>query len=1322
LALLQDKAVALPEALRESPTGRLLAEAAAIRSQALDEQKRLLADRIACAKDPAFRALLHIDVAVLSHAHADASEACASLVAAIGERSPETWLALVVLEHVLKKGRLSAPLPHEATAARLRAEMLTEAAASEVTRRALGVRSWQIEPARIADAWMWAARAAVVGDSATASHSFECAERWLREANDPMGADAMVWGARAAFEVAGDLDRAGEWGNKRELQGPLREAVASRDVLLAHLHRVEAQPWLDHALSNPAAEAIARAVHFARATGDQTLRGSALAWRAQSEFAPEGAAREAAALASAWFFAVAGDSGEAQASLSRALTCGVSPTQTARLAPALARLANDERWLDTALAAQIDRDPELDPTASSLLRYVRASTSDARAQALDGLGNDDGSTLARILGNLIEGTAAHDWLQTLRAAERSHTGSSDAQLGVELLASLAALRLEADADAVGQVARRYPAAAWLQWTAIAAARGDAKKAADRARFASESCDTEPTEFALTAAMCQLRQGISEAAVRDLRRGAAHPIASLAADLASAWLDPSSRERLAAQLFAPVGSLERFASQLVKGQPLPSLAEAYGSDRELVVAAALGEALFGSEFDRAAEVLVAEGGAAMDLGLWLPTQNRDGSVARESTRAHAAWFAHARSLASARAWLRSAIAGDEDLTAPWNALIDASPASRQSALRAWAPTVAGTGGAPPNDRNPSIDDQMGEAAKLPTAAAARQLGVLGWSLIAEGRIDQAVVAFERAASAFPRETSAWIGLRCASRLCGDTTLVARSCARLGQLTGDAESASTYFEEAGIAFESLGETQLAEACYSSAFDKSPWRGVAFEKLFRVARDQRDAGELLALTSRRLGVADDPDEMLQIYWERARSFRQAGDLFAASEALTNVNMLDEHHLGALALASEIAIKEGRHDDAASALERLATLAEAPLGTRLTAAVAASDLLENKLSQPAKALGLLDRLERTVPLPLALKERQVRLAVLSGAHEAAARGLVLLMRERATLEGRVEAARLALVLYRDKVADDEGVLRALQQLLRDAPTDGEAIDQVLAHECLPIGEWNALLVNSLDGIRESLRTGGHDYVGALRLARLARMLGARATEALGWSLALAMSPTLASGIVDQWTSSAPAPDEASNAVLTPEEMGLLRLDVIASPLGGAYDAVVELFSRNSPATQALPGQARKGAGARLAAATAWELLPVELASDENHLVEVVVGLCRALRIRVEFTDTSAVTEAQRYFETRFTRKERKALAGQLAEAPPLPDVVRLWARRGRIALSKVGLLFSLDYRHVVDGPIDDTADGDAVRALLSATLDRQFVTIAERIWGRHA
>ncbi len=1356
LALLQDELVVLPEALGRAPAGLLLAEAAAVRAHSIEDQKHTLAARIESAKDPAFRTLLRIDLAVLCHADADASQACACLIAALGERSPETWLALVVLEHVLKKGRLVETLPLEGTAARVRAEVLSEAAASDITRRALGVRRWQIEPARIADAWMWAARAAVVDDPAAASRAFECAERCLRGANDPVSAGAILWGARAAFEVAGDLERTAQWGNKSELRAPLREAVVSRDVLLAHIHRPDSHPSLDEALSDPDAQAIARAVHFVRTTREKTLHAWGLAWRGQSEFAPKDSVRQATALASAWFFAVAKESSEAQASLSRALTSGVAPPRLARLAPVLARLADDDVWLDTALAKQLELDPGVDAAAFALLRYVRSTSANERARTLDDLGSGDGAVLARVLGNLSESDNAQEWLQTLQAAERVHAGSSDARLGIELLAALAALRVEQDTGPVGRLALNHPVASWLHWTAIAAVRHDAKKAGERARFASENCETEQTEFALVAAMFHLREGISEQSLIDLRHGGAHPIASLAAELAATWLGQSSREKLATKLYPAVGALERFASQLVKRQrhtPL-LLEDAYGGDRDLIVAAALGEALFAPDVDRAAHVLIGEGGPAEDIGLWLRTQTPSAALHLESGRPHAAWFHHAPSLQTARSWLRHALtanAANEDVADPWNAIVECSPAARQPALRAWTPTAAPGAVRPPSRPiDPSLDDLIRETGKLPVSAAAKQLAILGWSLLAEGRVEQAVVAFERATTTMPRETSAWIGLRCASKLSCDTTLVARSCARLGQLTGDAEVASNYFEEAGIAFESLGETRLAEACYASAFDKSPWRGVAFEKLFRAARDQKDAGELLALTSRRLAVADDPREMLKIYWERARSFRQTGDLFAASEALTNVNMLDEHHLGALALSSEIAIKEDRHDDAALALERLATLEAAPLGSRLTAAIAAIDVLENKLSQPARALALLDRVATTVAFPLALTERQVRLAILSGNHEAAARGLETLMRNRPIVDARVEAARLALAIYRDKLSDDHGVLRALRQLLSDAPVDGEAIDQLLARDDLRVDEWRDLLVKSLDGIRASLRASGPDYVCALRLARVAHILGARTIEALAWSLALATSSARAHTAVEHWKASAPVPEALTEAELTSEEMDLLRLDVIASPLGGAYDGVVAFLAGrdrhidSSEAPEAMPEAIPEWASciasafgatagvvtlynrvpptasavARLAAASAWGLLPLALA-DDDRLVLAVVGLCRALKLKVAFTDHPGVTEAQRYFEGRFSRKERKELAKQLEDFPPVPEVVRVWAQRGREALRRAALLFSLDYQQVANGPFDETSDDDQVRTLVSETLSREFVTIAARIWG---
>jgi len=157
--------------------------------------------------------------------------------------------------------------------------------------------------------------------------------------------------------------------------------------------------------------------------------------------------------------------------------------------------------------------------------------------------------------------------------------------------------------------------------------------------------------------------------------------------------------------------------------------------------------------------------------------------------------------------------------------------------------------------------------------------------------------------------------------------------------------------------------------------------------------------------------------------------------------VTMLEPDHVGALALTGEIYIMEKRFNEAAEALSRLARLGEAPTQQRLMSGIAAVDLYENRLGQRDRALEVLVTLHRSGLSTLPVRERLARASARAEAWDTATSVLEELMQQRDTREGRIEAARLAMVLYRDKLA------ARVQQQVRHAvdvvvvqPEDAEA------------------------------------------------------------------------------------------------------------------------------------------------------------------------------------------------------------------------------------------------------------------------------------------
>src|SRR6185295_8808584 len=81
-----------------------------------------------------------------------------------------------------------------------------------------------------------------------------------------------------------------------------------------------------------------------------------------------------------------------------------------------------------------------------------------------------------------------------------------------------------------------------------------------------------------------------------------------------------------------------------------------------------------------------------------------------------------------------------------------------------------------------------------------------------------------------------------------------------------------------------------------------------------------------------------------------------------------------------------------------------------------------------------------------LPVRERLARVAARAGSWDKATNILETLMNERDKREGRIEAARLGMSIWRDKLKVPVRATAAVTKLLDEAPDDAEAVDFVLA------------------------------------------------------------------------------------------------------------------------------------------------------------------------------------------------------------------------------------------------------------------------------------
>jgi hypothetical protein len=626
--------------------------------------------------------------------------------------------------------------------------------------------------------------------------------------------------------------------------------------------------------------------------------------------------------------------------------------------------------------------------------------------------------------------------------------------------------------------------------------GDALTAADTlSACAKESADGElGAALYLEAALLLWSKGERARAVEQIE--AARAVVPRAGATVLSWAlrgaEPDTIEgrRRAVEASVEAGAdamaaaLERFGLESAMGDPADALAalEALetGAEGDLAVASALARLLWPSAMEqrealeRALDLLEDRGGEAMALARaerFRLSRTMDQDRAQTVTRA-SAWSEADPELYAALEWLGAALAADdrEAEIAARRAAATHFSGSARAAIEASASMVAlldqplvaqgfiqgaeapaqlmnlelAVPGTDPRRRSAALHglgDALGESAQIDAIALA------GWSDLAAGNLEDARASFRTVVEHRPADVAAWEGVRAASEALGDHVQMALSAAQLGSLCRDDARGAAFWEQAGLTLlEHTDAAEDAEIAFERSFFRDARRPVAFDKLFRAVRSRNEDDRLLAIIEKRLEVSEDDQEIGKMYWERARVLRKKGDMDGALAALENVTMLEPDHVGALALLGEVCITKKMFAEAAPYLARLATIEQAPKQQRLMSGIAAVDLFENKLGQPEEALSVLTSLHKAGLSTPQVRERLARVAARAGAWADATAILEQLMNERDKREGRMEAARLAMNVWRDKLNAPTRALAAVNKLLDESPDDGEAIDFVLA------------------------------------------------------------------------------------------------------------------------------------------------------------------------------------------------------------------------------------------------------------------------------------
>jgi len=1010
--------------------------------------------------------------------------------------------------------------------------------------------------------------------------------------------------------------------------------------------------------------------------------------------------------------------------------------------------------------AALESDPELS-RGLSLVAAIRAleggDPAAARKQLRD-LAARDGSDaiVATFLGDLDRAAGDHE--AAARAAAEAAASTTDTQLA-------AALHLEAAAE---------------RW-----------RAGDR-RAAIEEIDAALTHAPEAAKMMQgwASRGVDVDTIEGRRRA-------------------TERASVAGGTDGRVLALERFATEVGGGDPDDAAAALGAIDREpqgdLGVAAALARLAWSgdagdTDATREAIVRIASRGPR---ALLMATAEqvrlaREADDPEELARAASRWFDAGGGLPAALEWLAAAMVLEqpgEEKKARLGVAAALSGDAREAMLASAAllevrihpfdpaPLVVGGSaavrlanlelsppGCDPRRRSAALvelDGALGEDAAIDAVSLA------GWSALAAADTESARTSFEKAVAARPGDLAAWEGLRACGDQSGDKALRARAAAELGARCTDAERGAAFWEEAALAWLELGDAQ-GEPALEASFARDAKRGVAFDKLFRRVRERKENDKLLELVARRLESTDEPQEIQKLFWEQARVLREKGDQDGALHALEHVTMLEPDHVGALALLGEINIRRGNFEAAAQSLARLAVLENAPAKSRVTAGVAAVDLYENKLDRFDKALEILMALHAANLSSLPVRERLARAAARTGSWKEATSILEELMHERPEADGRIEAARLAMAIHRDRLGQPQGACAAVVKLLEEAPTDGEALDMLLQTDHPPEVR-ERLLKNAHTTLVATLQKRPTDVTTVRRLVRVARALGddAQHQAALGALLSLGAGDAQSEQALTQLAAKkARAPQIAIGEamlrkILAPGDEGpiadlfVLLGSTLAEALGpnlqacgvsrrdkvdprsglalrneiaawagafGVREFDLYVGGKEALGVQGIAGDTPalvvgSGVNTPLAPVTrarmARELLAmvrgttVTRSRDDITIAAIVVAACGQAEVPIEHPPYAMLVEVERLLGKAIARKTRKAIAEVCRAIVRSGGDARAWSKRALASHDRVAVVASGDASVVLSEVLAVSADklGPAVKGNARAEELLRFV-----------
>ncbi|MBC7173642.1 MAG: hypothetical protein H5U40_14475, partial [Polyangiaceae bacterium] len=352
---------------------------------------------------------------------------------------------------------------------------------------------------------------------------------------------------------------------------------------------------------------------------------------------------------------------------------------------------------------------------------------------------------------------------------------------------------------------------------------------------------------------------------------------------------------------------------------------------------------------------------------------------------------------------------------------------------------------PGDDVDAYADAMEARLRMRTRAPLELRAAAGRALAHAGRWRAATDVLRDVLREDPDDLASLEALRVAARGAGEDASVRDACDRLAAAAPPALRA-LLLEEAGVVcMDALEDDDGARSRFREALVADPDRAVAYGRLHDLLAESDDAEGLLELLDARIARVDDDEELEKLYYEKARLLRSLGRVENALEAIDNLLLLDEEHVGAIALSVEIHVTMGAYDAAVAALRNIAD-AQVPAQQKKVARLGAADFLEKKLGDRE---GAIEELRAIEALGLADRATYLRMADLAEQISKYADAVWAL--ERAVAFGGPTAsssARRAAKLRLERLNDPGGAERGLQAALEADPLDLDsfrALDRLL-------------------------------------------------------------------------------------------------------------------------------------------------------------------------------------------------------------------------------------------------------------------------------------